>query len=118
MHELSIAQSILDLVRPYVPEGGRVESVRLKVGEQSGVVAESLEFCWSAVVPGTPLADSHLVIEKSPFLIRCDACGAESESEGGLAVCPRCDSPRTRVTSGMELQVLDLELLEQPPVRA
>lgn len=117
MHELSIAQSILDLVRPYVPEGQRVEFVRLKVGEQSGVVAESLEFCWSAVIPDTPLMDSRLVIEKSPFLIRCDACGAESESEYGLAVCPRCESPRTRVVSGMELQVLDLELLEQPPVR-
>jgi hydrogenase nickel incorporation protein HypA/HybF len=117
MHELSIAQSIVDLVRPYVPEGTPVESVRVKVGDLSGVVADSLEFCWSAITPETPLRNARLVIEKIPFRIRCETCGAESESSHGLAVCPQCESPRTRVLSGTELQVLDIELSDQSPVR-
>ena len=50
MHELGVAQEILDIVRRYVPdtEAARVRDVRVRVGELAGVVADSLEFCFSA----------------------------------------------------------------------
>ena len=55
MHELSVAQGILDLVQHYVPEGQApdVRAVTVRVGALSGIVADSLEFCFSAIVAGT-----------------------------------------------------------------
>ena len=51
MHELSIAQSIVEIVQQYVPNGETrpVKSVNLKVGEMAGVVPESLDFCFGAI---------------------------------------------------------------------
>jgi len=118
MHELSVANSILDLVRPYVPEGTPVLAVRVRIGDLSGVVAESLEFCWTAIVPETPLRGARLEIEKIPFRVKCEECGEESESSYGLAMCPRCNSARTRVLSGTEMEVLDIELSDHPGMRA
>ncbi|HTP13579.1 MAG TPA: hydrogenase maturation nickel metallochaperone HypA, partial [Bacteroidota bacterium] len=68
MHELSIAQNIVDMVHQYAPTGNgeTVKSVRLRVGEYSGVVADSLEFCFSAIVADTPLRGTTLEIERVP----------------------------------------------------
>ena len=53
-HELSLAQGILDLVRRHVPDGqeGLVRAVTVRVGRLSGVVTESLDFCFGAIVAG------------------------------------------------------------------
>ena len=66
MHELGLAESILDLVREYVPEADapRVERVTVRIGDNAGVVAESLEFCFQAGVAGTPYANARLAIER------------------------------------------------------
>ena len=46
MHELSVAQSIIEIIQQHVPasELERVAAVRLKIGAAAGVVPESLEF--------------------------------------------------------------------------
>lgn len=112
MHELSIAQNILDIVRQSVPtdELKNVRFIRLKIGSLSGVVAESLEFCVSAVVAGTSLSGAKLAIEHVPFRVRCDTCGHEFTNEIGYVVCPECAGVETRVISGRELQVTEIEL--------
>lgn len=65
MHELGVAQSILDLVRQHVPEeqGGDVRAVTVRVGEFAGIVTESLDFCFGAIVAGTPYDRAFLTIE-------------------------------------------------------
>jgi hydrogenase nickel incorporation protein HypA/HybF len=117
MHELSIAQGIVDIVRMHVSENdlSDVRSVHLKVGALSGVVAESLEFSFSAITADTPLSQARLSIDRIPFMIQCQSCGAKSESEMGIVVCASCKSPDTRVISGTELQVLHIELSDHKP---
>ena len=68
MHELGVAQSILDLVREHVPDGqaGAVRAVTVRVGDLAGVVAESLDFCFGAIVMGTPYNGAFLKIEHTP----------------------------------------------------
>lgn len=113
MHELSVAQNILDIVFDHVPEPQRllVRSVRVRVGTMSGVVADSLEFCFSAVIAGGPLASARLEIESIPFVLRCDSCGAESSNDSGVPFCPSCGA-LARIVSGTELQVREIELAE------
>lgn len=112
MHELSIAHSIVDIVRQYVqpPDLKLVRSIRLSVGEHSGVVVDSLEFSFSAITADTELKDSRLVVDRIPFVIECRSCGARSRTEWGVMRCPACGKSETTVVSGTELKVLDIEL--------
>jgi hydrogenase nickel incorporation protein HypA/HybF len=112
MHELSIAQSILDIVRESVPndELADVRIVRLKLGTFSGVVADSLDFCFSAISAETPLAKAHLEFEHIPFAVRCHHCQKVFENDIGFVVCPDCGGVETVVLSGRELQVTEIEL--------
>lgn len=115
MHELSIAQDILTIVRQNVPqeELSNIENINVKIGDMSGVVAESLEFCFQAITSETELAEAQMVIEKIPFALKCNSCGSESTNEFGIRVCPDCSTTDTTVVSGLEMQVTEVELKEE-----
>lgn len=114
MHELSIAENILDIVRQYVPENEYrlLRSIRVRVGTQAGVVADSLLFSFEAITHDTPMQAAKLIIESVPYSINCRSCQSASNPEEGTMICPACGSLDTVVTGGTELQVLDLELEE------
>ena len=112
MHELSIAQNILDIVQQYVPPDQQniVKAVRLKVGDLAGVVPDSLEFCFAAITTETRFKDVSLVIERTPFTLFCRSCQSTSSNEAGIVLCPACGGSETTVVSGTELQVCEIEL--------
>ncbi len=119
MHELSIAQGIVDIIGQYVPreQFPTVKLVRVRVGDLAGVVPDSLSFCFTAVTAGTPLAASTLEIDHVPYTIRCTACDSESTTEPGFALCPRCGSADTRIIAGTELQVVTIDVDDQTSER-
>jgi hydrogenase nickel incorporation protein HypA/HybF len=114
MHELSIAQDILAIIKQNVPheELQNIQSVNVKIGEMAGVVPDSLEFCFQAIISETEMKDAKLVIEKIPFVLECNSCGKTSANEFGIRICSHCSSPETKVISGLEMQVVDIELKE------
>ncbi|HEY4613458.1 MAG TPA: hydrogenase maturation nickel metallochaperone HypA [Bacteroidota bacterium] len=114
MHELSIAQGILDAVRQTVPrcDWNNVGVVRVKVGDSAGVVCESLEFSFHALVADSTLAKARLEIERVPFRIRCHSCGQTFTNEAGVVVCLLCGSTDTEILSGTELEIREVELTE------
>jgi hydrogenase nickel incorporation protein HypA/HybF len=65
VHELGLANSILDIVRQYVPaeRAWAVRSVRVRVGDLAGVVPDSLAWCFSAIVSDTPFDKAALTID-------------------------------------------------------
>ena len=112
MHELALAQDILSIVEQYVPtaQAPDVRGIRIRVGSLSGVVAESLDFCFGAIVGGTPWASAKLDIEKVAATATCPGCSG-SFAIGDLGfVCPSCGSCDIQLVSGTELQVLEVEL--------
>ena len=115
MHEISIAQNVIDHVSRVVPPSDlvRVGRIRLRVGIMSGVVAHSLDFCFGALTHGTPLEGATLDIEERPFIVRCRTCKARSTNELGVAVCEECGSTDTQIESGTELDIVHLELSRQ-----
>jgi hydrogenase nickel incorporation protein HypA/HybF len=115
MHELSIAQSILEIVREYVPEQGsaEVQSVKVRLGNLSGVVPESLEFCFSALISDTPWREAKLNFEHVPTEVDCLECGKRSRIEEPLFLCPECNGNKIKLISGAQLQVVEIELTER-----
>lgn len=114
MHELSIAQSIVDVVNRNIPSelSGSVRRIRIAVGEHSGVVAESLLFCFEMVVSETPLEAARLVMERIPVRSQCLQCRREFENGEMKACCPFCHGKKLALVAGTELQVLEVEVEE------
>jgi hydrogenase nickel incorporation protein HypA/HybF len=112
MHELGLAQGIFDIVRQHVGDSraGLVRAVRVRVGSMAGVVPDSLQFCFEAIVGGTPYASASLVVDRVPAGCRCDACGHQFALDAPVFRCPVCRDARVRMTGGGELQVVDVEL--------
>ncbi len=76
----------------------------------SGIVAESLEFCFTAITSETVLSNSKLQIEKAPFVLFCNNCNAETSNDIGIRMCSNCGSYDTTVKSGTEMNVTEVEL--------
>ena len=114
MHELALANSILNLVKEHVPPPrmDTVRRVRVDVGRLAGVVPDSLEFCFSALVAETPLRKCRLQLNMVPLRLACADCQQTRESAGDVFYCPACRGSRTTVVSGMELHVAAIELDE------
>jgi hydrogenase nickel incorporation protein HypA/HybF len=115
MHELGLAQSILDIVSQYIPpsQASAVRSVRIRVGQLSGVVASSLEFCFAAIVGDTAMQNARLVIEEVSATANCPNCNRVFAIEHMAFLCPTCGNTCISVISGSELQVVDIELAEE-----
>jgi len=114
MHELSIAQNIVDIVQRNIARNDleKVKAVRLKIGQLAGVVSDSLRFSFTAIVSDSPLRNAFLEIEETPFVLHCNGCERDSTNEIGYTYCPNCGSRDTTVISGTEMLVREIELAD------
>jgi hydrogenase nickel incorporation protein HypA/HybF len=114
MHELSVAQNIIEIVELNVPhdELCNVRQVALKVGEFSGVVVDSLKFSYEIITGDTDLRNSELTAEVIPFSIKCADCGSITTNIYGLRECENCLSTDTEVLGGTELNISEIILKE------
>ena len=114
MHEMGIAVEIHRTCRKAVREHGpgRIETVRIAIGELAAVEPDLIAFAWEAVTADGPDAGSTLDITWCPARQFCSACGELKErSEGSwLRLCPDCGQP-LRVDGGDELDILEVTYL-------
>ncbi len=115
MHELGIAQNILQIVRQSVPEKSAavVRGIRIRVGQLSGVVADSLEFCFSALISQTDMQRASLKIESVPISAECKDCQQRFQMDDLGFSCPTCNGTNLSLISGRELEVVEVELADQ-----
>ncbi len=114
MHELSIAQSIVETVLQEMERRNlkEVKAIGLRVGALSGVMAEALQFNYEVIVKETPLEHTRLEIEDVPVRARCRACGHRFEVREPFFLCPGCGSGDVEIQSGQELDIAYLEVEE------
>jgi hydrogenase nickel incorporation protein HypA/HybF len=110
MHELSIAQAIVDVAVRHA-RGRRVERVEVRIGHLRQVVPSALDFAFELCAHGTPVEAARLEIEHVPIVTSCRNCGVESEQDGFPLTCPSCEGLAMDVVRGEELQVESLELV-------
>jgi len=115
VHELSIAQGIVDIIRQYVPadQAADVRRVKIRIGHMAGIVPDSLDFCFGAMVNGTTLGEARLDIEETPVRAQCSGCDQGFAVEESAFVCPFCGSREIKIISGTELQVIEIELSDR-----
>ena len=114
MHEYSVCLALLEQVERIAREhrARRVDRIVLQLGPLSGVEAPLLEHAWPLAAAGSIAVDAELVIDTAPVRVRCTQCGAESEAQANRLLCASCGDYRTRLISGDEMLLANLELAE------
>jgi len=110
MHELSMAENIIEIVKENLTETGLVKSVKVRIGELANVIPESLEFCFDAITRGTPFENAKLEIENVSIVARCENCGVDSKINDYLFRCESCGSSDVKIISGNDLRVVEIEM--------
>ena len=112
MHELSIAQALIEQVEAAATKEHALRVVRvvIAVGALSGVDPESLRSLFPLVAEGTVTADAELVIEQIAARVKCRSCGHEAETDAAFIGCAACGSRDVELAAGRELNIQSVEL--------
>lgn len=112
MHEMSIAQSLIDIIREEIAKNnvGILRTVRLNVGEMSAVVPESLKFCFSVLTAKTALEGVRLIMNIVPLKGRCQDCEDIFQIENFCFICPICGSRQIETIEGKNLSIVEMEV--------
>ncbi len=110
MHELSLTQSLIDIVEDYARREGfsRVNVLKLSFGRLAGIDPGALEFTFEIQSRGTKAEGARLEFDIRPAVLYCNVCEQESHSEGFLSLCPLCGGGEVILAGGTE----ELKLLE------
>ena len=117
MHELAIAQSIIDAVgeKAATCNATRIKSVCLRIGEASGILIDSLTFSFEMLASFDPMLDgARLLIDEVPHRARCRHCNSVFAVAHFIMQCPICQTWNTEIVSGNELQILEMEIETKP----
>ena len=113
MHELSLVESILQIVDEYAAKDGfgRVTALRLSCGKLSSVVPQALSFAFEVQSKGTRAEGAALELDILPAVIHCLACGRDIEVERFEAQCPTCKGFDVLLVKGTEeLKLIELDV--------
>ena len=118
MHELSIAQSIIDIVTQESENRNldRIKAIGVKIGALSGILPDALEFGFDALKKDTDLTDTILEIEEIPVSGNCKDCMKSFEVKDLIFTCPNCGSGSIELEKGQELDLAYLEIEENSGV--
>ncbi len=115
MHELSLAQSMIDQVIGLVEQHGAKQVIRItvEVGAFSGIVIDSFKFGFEALSKEDErLLNVDLEILSPPPCYQCLECGRKFETEGiSRAVrCPYCDAVFLQPIGGDDIILKTIEM--------
>ena len=113
MHELYLAESIINIVGDYAMRDGfkRVNSISLSCGRFSCIESKTLQFAFDMQAKDTPAEGAALDFKILPAAIHCFACEKDLEVNAHTGVCPACGGLEVVLTAGTEeLQILELDV--------
>lgn len=115
MHELSLAQALIDEVLRLSAEHGakKVLRVDVMIGAFSGVVQDSFRFCFETLASACETTvDTALMIETPPVSYLCIGCGHafKADKDMRVVICPSCHGGELFPQGGDELLLVRIEM--------
>lgn len=113
MHEMSIAKNLFEIIKEEMERYGvqKVREIKIRVGVLTGIVPDSLRFCFGFLAQNTPAQDAKILIEKTPLKVFCKVCKDSFEMEDYEFICPRCGNEDVEIISGKELFIEGMEVI-------
>ncbi len=119
MHELSMAQAIVDTVMDAAEKNNAqdVLEVTIEIGQLTMLNSEQLKFLLDVIIEGTLLENSEILIEEIPVEIKCQSCDfkGDANTEGSdhyltMVLCPECGGRNVEITKGRECNVKNIRI--------
>jgi hydrogenase nickel incorporation protein HypA/HybF len=112
VHEMSIAQSLIDILREEMltHNAKTLRSVRLNIGQMSAIVPDALSFCFQIITGGTELEGARLIMDIIPLMGYCNECEKEFEIKDYAFLCPSCGSTKINTIGGQDLSIVEIEV--------
>ena len=111
MHELGLAQDVLEKVKAEAKAKGmsRVVYAKVKIGE--ALITDPPEFkeIFSTICAGSVAEGMQLDLEILPLRAVCSDCKNEFDSKVLRLDCPHCGSTNINISSGRELLIEGLK---------
>lgn len=107
MHEISIAESIIEIVEAEFDNTGAASlaEVELEIGRLAGIEYGAIEFALKVLARDSIIEGVSIVINKPSGIAVCSKCGKEFETEDPINSCPGCSSYACDIIRGKELRV-------------
>jgi len=107
MHELSIAQSIVELAEQEARnhQAVSIEELELEIGDLAGIEWNALEFALESAIKGSLLEDARIVRQRIAGEGRCGDCESIFPVENLFSACPLCSSYAVKIIKGKELRI-------------
>ncbi len=107
MHELSIAQSIINSAEENAAkhQAREIEEIELEIGCLAGIEIQTLEFALKSAVKGTILENTKIVRHDIAGEGLCSDCGCTFQIHKLLSECPECGSFLIIIRKGKELRI-------------
>ena len=122
MHELSMAQGILNAVIENAEKSGatEVKEVTIEIGKLAHLNPEQLKFLLDVLTEDTIAEGTEFIMEEIPIEIECDKCdyvgiakGDDSDFYSPIVECPNCENKFVNVTNGKDCIVKNI-IIEKP----
>ena len=107
MHELSIAQSVVELAREIAlkEQADSIKSIKIEIGALSGVALDALEFALEITRKNTILDKAAVTFLNIPGKALCRNCGVQFETNDLLMFCPNCHKSNFEIIDGKQLKI-------------
>jgi hydrogenase nickel incorporation protein HypA/HybF len=112
MHEMAIAESLIELIEAEARRDGftRVRRVGVTLGALGHVEPAALLFCFDAVARGTIADGARLSVETVAGAGWCPRCRQEVAIAQRYDLCPLCGNSHVELRAGDELRLTELEV--------
>jgi len=110
MHELSIAYSIVEIVKDEAEKANstKVSEIELEVGALSGIEVEALEFAMDVSIKNSIMEDAKVKIIQKKGMAVCKKCNFDFSIASLFDPCPQCGGFENEVYQGQEMLVKSL----------
>jgi len=114
MHELSIAQSIVDIASEEAvkAEAVSISKIELDIGLLAGIEFDAFDFAWPEAIKDTVLENAERTINKISGKAKCGKCSHIFDMQDYFELCPKCGAFENDVISGKELKIRSIEIIK------
>jgi hydrogenase nickel incorporation protein HypA/HybF len=112
MHEVGIAQNIIEQVEKKVAEINqtvRVLKISVRLGKLAGVNAEALQFGFDIAKKNSRIPFAQIVVREIPASVSCPSCQKNYSVEKLESKCKNCGNGPLKIISGKEISLEGLE---------
>ena len=112
MHELSIAESIIEMLAEYAAthKFKKVTKITLEIGVLAGIEKSALFFCFAEAAKNSVAEGAELQIQDKLAKGNCPHCHQQVSISGWYEPCCYCGRVGINISEGQQMNIKSLEV--------